>query len=169
MSNFFPSEDYKLPVSSNYMRFQEGENTFRVLSSAIVGYEYWNTQNKPVRVREALEEIPENIKTEKDGSFRVNHFWAFVVWNYEAKKIQILELTQKGIMKVMTAYIKNPKWGSPMDYDFIVSRAGSGLDTEYATSVNPKSPLEAEITEKYEKMNINLDALYEGKDPFGKE
>ena len=72
------------------MKFQEGENSFRVLASAIVGFEYWTTQNKPVRSKDGWDEKPEDIKTEKDGSFRINHFWAFPVWNYEAEKIQIL-------------------------------------------------------------------------------
>lgn len=163
--DFFPEEDYKLPETSNYMKFIEGENPFRVLSSAIVGYEYFNKDNKPIRSKEAFEITPSDIK--KDGT--VKHFWAFVVWNYNSKKIQILELTQKGIMKTIQAYIKNPKWGNPRGYDFIVSKTGSGLDTEYATSVNPKDEINAEIVEKYNAMNVNLEALYEGADPFASE
>ncbi|MEK6880728.1 MAG: hypothetical protein AABY22_14010 [Nanoarchaeota archaeon] len=144
MSNFFPSE-YKLPVSSNYMRFQEGENTFRVLSSAIVGWEYWNTDNKPVRSQEGWDERPEDVKTEKDGSYRINHFWAFAVYNYEAKKIQILELTQKGIMKTIQGLVKNPKWGNPNGYDITVARSGSGFDTEYSTVPNPHSEVDSSV------------------------
>ena len=44
----FLPENYKSP-EGNYMKLQDGENTFRVLSSAIVGWEYWNRDNKPVR------------------------------------------------------------------------------------------------------------------------
>ena len=109
MTNFFPSEDYTLPVSSNYMRFAEGENTFRVMSNTIIGWEYWNTDNKPVRSKERPVHMPDDIKTDKDGTIRINHFWAFVVWNYQDKKIQILELTQKGIMKSMQSLVKNSK------------------------------------------------------------
>jgi hypothetical protein len=162
MENFFPTEDYKVPETSNYMKFIEGENPFRVLSSAVVGYEYFTKDNKPIRSKEVFENTPSDIK--KDGT--VKHFWAFVVWNYSAKRIQILELTQKGIMKTMQAYIKNSKWGNPREYDFIVSRAGSGLDTEYATSVNPKEILSADISTAYENTKVNLEALYDGEDPF---
>lgn len=165
MDNFFPTEDYKIPTTSNYMKFQEGENSFRVLSSAIIGYEYFNSENKPVRSREPFDEMPLDIK--KDG--RINHFWAFVVWNYEEKRIQILELTQKGIMKTMQSYIKNPKWGNPREYDFIVTRTGSGLDTEYTVSVNPKSELSGNISESYKNAKIDLNALFTGKDPFKAE
>lgn len=162
MTNFFPTEDYKLPETSNYMRFIEGENPFRVLSSAIVGYEYFKADNKPVRSKEAFDSIPVDIKQGGD----IKPFWAFVVWNYNAKKIQILELTQKGIMKTMQAYIKNPKWGSPMEYDFIVIRTGSGLDTEYSTSVNPKEEVDAAIKAKYRATAIELNELFTSGDPF---
>lgn len=166
MNDFFPSADYKLPTSSNYMKFQEGENSFRVLSSAITGYEYWNTQNKPMRSKEGWDETPDDIKREKDGGYRINHFWAFIVWNYAAEKIQILELTQKSIMRVIESYVKNPKWGSPTNYDFLITRTGSGLETDYAVTVNPKDPLDPKIAEQYSVKKINLSALYEGKDPF---
>lgn len=160
--NFFPTDDYKMPVTSNYMKFVEGDNSFRVLSSAIVGYEYFNTDNKPVRSALPFDELPDDLK--KDG--RINHFWAFVVWNYEAKKVQILELTQKGIMKTMQSYIKNPNWGNPKEYDFIVTRTGSGLDTEYAVTVNPKKEMSDEVKKAYESRVINLDKLFAGEDPF---
>ncbi len=162
MDDFFPTEDYKVPETSNYMKFIEGENPFRVLSSAIVGYEYFTKDNKPIRSKETFESIPDDMK--KDGT--IKHFWAFVVYNYAAKRIQILELTQKGIMKTMQAYIKNPKWGNPREYDFIISRTGSGLDTEYATSVNPKEKLSEDISTVAENIKVNLEALYDGGDPF---
>jgi|ERR1700733_6870418 len=171
MENFFPTSDYKVPTSSNYMKFMEGENTFRVLSSAIVGYEYWNTNQKPVRSKEEFEGIPDDIKMVKNERGEsvpspISHFWAFVVWNYNDKRIQILEVKQKGIMQTMQTYIKNPKWGSPKEYDFIVNRVGSGFDSTYSVAVNPKAPLEKSIEEMYAARSINLNALYEDKDPF---
>lgn len=166
MDNFFPEDDYKLPETSNYMKFKEGDNTFRVLSSAIVGWEYWNTDNKPIRRKEGWNTVPDDIKTEKDGSVKITHFWAFVVYNYEAKKIQILELTQKGIMKYIQGLVKNPKWGDPKKYDITVNRSGSGLDTEYTCTANPHSEIDKEITKQYEDMKIDLGALFEGNDPF---
>ncbi len=153
----FTNEDYKIPSTSNYMKFAEGENAFRVLSPAVIGWEYFNKDNKPVRQHEAFETIPSDIK--KDGT--IKHFWAFIVYNYEDKRVQILELTQKGIMKTIQAYVKNPKWGKPTDYDFIVNREGSGLDTEYAVSVNPKAPAPDVVVPDY-----NLEALFYGNDPF---
>ena len=76
----FLPEKYTIPKGpSNYMRFQQGLNRIRVLSSAIVGYEYFTTENKPVRQKEAFDDYPLDIK--KGG--KIKPFWAFVVWNYE--------------------------------------------------------------------------------------
>ena len=166
LNDFFGQEDYKIPTTSNYMRFQEGENTFRILSSAIVGFEYWTRDNKPVRSKEAWENIPDDAKLDDKGQPRMNHFWAMVIWNYDAKRIQILEITQKGIMKYIQSLVNNPKWGSPKGYDLVVTRSGSGFDTEYATIANPHSEVSNEIAETYGRMNIDLEALFEGGEPF---
>lgn len=165
MTDFLP-KGYKEPTSSNYMKFKEGDNTFRVLSPAITGYEYWNTSNKPVRSAMPFDEVPDDIKVDKDGKHKINYFWAFIVWNYEAEKIQILEITQKSIRAYMEGLNKNVKWGNPTGYDITVTRSGSGLETEYTTVASPHSKLDKAIVERYEKSNINLEALYDGADPF---
>jgi len=165
MDDFFKDENYEIPVTSNYMKLGEGDNTFRVLSSAITGYEYFTDKNKPVRSKEPFDTMPEDIK--KDGT--IKHFWAFVVYNYGAKRIQVLELTQKGIMKAMQAYIKNKAWGNPKLYDINVNRTGAGMDTEYTITTNPPTPIDVNIAHKYENMYVNLESLYENQDPFVKE
>ena len=159
--NFFGDNDYKMPVTSNYMKFKDGTNTFRVLSSAIVGYEYFKDDNKPVRSRHDFDTTP-GIKVGGE----VKHFWAFAVWNYADKKVQILELTQKGIMGYMQSLISNKKWGNPNGYDIVVTKTGAGLKTEYDTLAEPHSVLEDHIAEAWSKCKIDLTELYEGGDPF---
>lgn len=152
--NFLPA-DYKTP-EGNYFKFQEGENTFRVLSSAIIGYEYFNKDNKPVRSRTPFTTTPTDIK--EGGS--IKHFWAFLVWSYRAEKQQILEVTQSGVQSAIKSLVQNPKWGDPKNYDITVTRTGSGLDTEYNVMPNPHSELA--VT----PLPVNLEALYDGEDPF---
>ncbi len=166
MSNFLPSTYEKIPTTSNYMRFQDGENNFRVLSSAVVGFEYWNTQNKPVRSKDGWNLIPEDIKFDEDGGFKISHFWAFAVYNYDERKIQILEITQKKVMKAIKALVDNPKWGNPQSYDICVTRTGKGFETDYVTMPSPHSELNPEIEQLYKNLTINLEALFEGTDPF---
>lgn len=163
-NNFLP-ENYVMPETpSNYMRFQKGINRFRILGQAIEGYEYFTTENKPVRSKEPFETTPSDIK--KDG--RVKHFWAFPVWNYQTNSIQILELTQKGIMTAVKALVDNPSWGSPYQYDIAVTRTGEGLDTEYSTMPEPKSETSDEIKNAFMEKPINLEKLFTGEDPFAK-
>lgn len=171
MNSFLP-EGYKLPDNSDYMKLKEGENTFRVLSSAIVGYEYWNTANEPVRSKKPFNGTPADIRYETDKKTgeskpsRVKHFWAFVVWNVDAEKVQILELTQQGVMDAIKALVDNKKWGDPKDYDITVSRSGSGFDTEYQTMPNPHSPVPSEAAEVLAVRPVYLDALFSGGNPF---
>jgi hypothetical protein len=161
MTDFF-NKDYKVPVTSNYLKLTEGSHKFRILSSAITGYSYFTADNKPVRSPEPFDETP-NIKA--DG--KINHFWSFVVYNYDAERIQILDITQKSIQGQMKDYIDSPDWGSPFDYDFTIIRKGTGkMDTEYKVITSPHKELDKTIKALYENSNINLSALYEGQDPF---
>lgn len=162
---FLPAE-YRVPTSSNYLKLTEGEHTFRVMTSAIVGYEYFSTDNKPVRSKEAFEDVPEDIK---QGG-RINPFWAFVIYNYDEKRIQILEITQKSIMLPIKALVDNKKWGDPKKYDITITRKGTGMqDTEYAVMPNPHSEISEEAVNSFMKKKIDLEKLYSNEDPFKTE
>lgn len=163
MDNSFLPDSYRIPTTSNYLKLTEGEHNFRVLSSAIVGYEYFNIQNKPVRSKEPFDEMPTDIK---EGG-RINPFWAFLVWNYDDKRIQVLEITQKTIMMPFKSLVDNAKWGSPKGYDITITRKGTGMqDTEYALVPNPHTPLDPTIAETFNKAKIDLELLFVGGDPF---
>jgi len=163
MINFLPN-DYKIPQSpSGYMRFGSGLNSIRILSPAIVGWEYFTIENKPVRQIEPFEEMPIDIK---EGG-KVKPFWAFIVWNYQLKMVQILELTQKSIMTAVKSLVDNPKWGTPQNYDIAITKTGEGMETEYTTQGEPPiGEPSQEILNAYKNKYINLQALLEGADPF---
>lgn len=168
MTDFLPPA-YKIPDNSGYLKLKDGDNTFRILSSAIIGYEFWNNSNKPVRSRTQFKSTPD-IKLNKDGQpTKIKHFWSFVVYNYNSEAIQILEITQSTIMSAIKAIVDNKKWGNPQGYDITISRVGSGMETEYSTMPNPHSEIEPAIVEDYKSRNINLEALYDGGNPFGVE
>jgi hypothetical protein len=81
------------------MKFKEGANKFRILSAPILGYEYWTADRKPVRARELWKVIPTDADISGPNGWSPKHFWAFVVYNFEDKAIQILELTQATIQR----------------------------------------------------------------------
>lgn len=167
MNTSFLPEGYEAPVSTGgYMKLQDGDNVFRVLSSAIIGYEYWTNENKPIRSKVPFTETP-NIKVDKDGKpQKPKHFWAFVVWNYNTKNVEILELTQATIQSAITNLVKDEDWGDPKKYDIKVSRTGSGIETEYAVNPKPHKELDSEIAEAFMDKTINLEVLYDGGNPF---
>lgn len=166
MKDFLP-QNYTIPKQpSNYMKLEEGLNTIRILSSAIIGYEYWNTENKPVRSKAPWEEIPSDIKLNQQGQPQIKHFWAFVVWNYELKRVQILELTQGSIQKAIKALVNNPKWGNPKKYDIAITRIEESITSYNVQAEPPIGEPEQKILDAYNKRKINLEALYDGADPF---
>lgn len=172
----FLPKDYEMPKNGNghYLKFDEGENTFRVLSDAIVGWVYWqddqgNVLDSPIKGCKAIhvksvEEIPE--ATLQSPNLQLKHFWAFVVWDYRDQAVQILKVTQNSIMEAMEQYAQSAKWGDPKGYDFIIHKNGEGLETRYQVTVNPKEPLDEGIVKMYEDMKIDLAAYFRGEDPF---
>jgi hypothetical protein len=167
MNDFLP-KDYNVPDNGgNYMKFQPGENRFRVLASPILGYVYWTTDatggRKPNRIRMS-ERVPANVILADDDDPK--HFWAMPVWNYQDEQVQILEITQKGLMKSIRQLAADADWGSPVNYDLVVTKSGQKLETKYSLQPKPAKPLDEGITRAFTDMHINLDALYDGKDPF---
>ena len=175
MNDFLP-EGYETPeVPSKFMEFEEGLNSFRILSSAIVGFEWWEAHGeagrKPIRVRTA-EEVPAEIRNTLDNRRKAKHFWAFTVYNYKAKAVQVLVLKQQTIMRAIAAFGDNPKWGNPKGYDLIVEKTRTGAqarDVEYSVIPEPPTKLDAGIAELVKQVPVNLAALYEGRDPFAQE
>ena len=157
-------EDIEVPVTNAYMKFEKGLNRFRVVSQPIVGMLYW-MDKKPIRVRKG-EMIPvENYDPEQPPK----NFWAFVVWNYEAEAINILEITQKSVMKAIALVAKDSDWGTPTEYDLVVGKEGEGKETRYSVTPKPKKALDKEIKTLVDATKVNLEALFDSQDPFAAE
>jgi hypothetical protein len=167
MNNEFVPKDYEAPTSTGaYMKLEDGSNKFLPLGSTAMGYEYWTTENKPVRSKEAFQKTPADIKLDDKGKpTKIKHFWAFPVWNYQQKQVQLLQISQKSVMDGMLSYIKNDDWGNPiMNYSFTIDKKGTGLKTVYTVMANPKKDIPAEITTTWEveKDNFDLEAMLFG-------
>lgn len=164
MTTFLP-KDYDVPKTpSNYMSIEQGSNKFRILSSAIIGWVGWKDK-KPLRFKN--DEKPVDL-TDFERQ-RVSHFWAFVVWNYEDERIQILELIQKTIQKPLLAYVNKEEWGDPKGYDITINKEGEKLKTKYDIVMTPPKELDKAIAEKYAATDIKLEKLFDGSDPFESE
>lgn len=179
MSDTFLPTNYEIPDSQGkYMRFEQGANKFRILGSfedgkAIMGTEYWVTvdeKRKPKRLKPGIPVPVEELELNSFGEIDTpKHFWCLPVYNYQTKQIQILEITQKSIMRDIKSLAQNEDWGSPLDYDVTVTRTGEKLKTEYTVTPSPKKELDPKIYADYLAMEIKIEVLYDGDDPFKKE
>lgn len=161
MSNDFLPQEYDVPVSaSGYMKLQNGENRFRILSKPIIGWLDWKDK-KPLRFR-----INEKPAKPVDPEKKIKHFWAFVVWDYADSKLKILEITQSTIQSAIQALSKDADWGTPFAYDIKIIRTGDNLETKYAVNPVPHKSAPAEAKEAYLSTPVDLEALFAGEDPF---
>jgi hypothetical protein len=69
-------------------------------------------------------------------------------------------------MSAIQNLTKDEDWGSPFNYDIKVTRTGDKLETEYAVSPKPKTPVKPEIASAVASTPFDLDALFVGGDPF---
>lgn len=170
MSDFLP-EGTSIPAGeSKYMRFSEPENKFRVLGSAIVGFELW-VKGKPVRKKDKESFNSDELLNADINKFTgkkktPQYFWAFPVYNYQTEKIEILEVTQVTIMRGIQDYLDDPDYGNPKDYDLNVIRDESGEKVEYRVKAKPPKTLDAGLVKTYQDMKIDLKAIFKGDDPF---
>jgi len=171
----FLPEGYTIPKSSDggkYTKFEQGKNRIRILSSPLMGYEYWTepTEEKPkgvpIRSLNPFVGIPEDAKLDKLGRFSQKYFWAMKVYNYNTSQVEILQITQKTILNVILEYSNDEDYGDPRTYDITISRKGEKMESEYTTTVSPPKEAIEQVTDADLATPVNLQALLTGSNPF---
>ena len=172
--SFLPT-DYQLPTATNnYMKLQPGSNRFRITGSfsatpptAIMGWLAWKEEEgKRMPCRFRMADKPTAGSFDEDPK----HMWAMTVLNLTDSanpQFQILELTQKTIHDELTKLFNDDDWGTPCGnagYDIEIFRIGEGKDTKYQTNPKPRAALNGEVLALVRP--CNLDALFDGEDPF---
>ena len=168
MTKSFLPEGYEVPKSSagGYMKLKQGANKFRILSAPVLGWQYWTEDKKPVRAKDRWTTIPADADISGQRGWDPKHFWAFVVWNFESKAVEILQLTQATIQSQIEQLINSEEWGDPRGYSITINRKGEALETEYSVVPSPAQPTPPEIIALYNEKPINLEALFTGGNPF---
>jgi hypothetical protein len=157
--DFLPA-NYETPQGAgSYMKFQQGDNKFRILSKPIIGWLDWKDK---VPYRFGFKNKPEKPL----GDQPIRHFWAMIVFDYSDQAVKILEITQSTIQKSIEHLAKDEDWGSPHEYDLKVNKTGQDKSTEYKVNPSPKKPVSDEIKAAALAKPINLEALYKNGDPF---
>lgn len=147
---------------------EKKEHRFRFFGTGITGFEAWTTDNKPVRFRRKpdADDLPANIRKEENGSPNVRRFLASLVYDYAADDFKVIQMNQRTLITSLCNYIKDPEYGNPVNYDIKITRKGSGLSTEYTLVPSPPKDPSASVVNQYEDLYCNLEALFDGKDPF---
>lgn len=160
-ANFLPV-DYEAPkAAGDYMKLQEGENRIRILSSPVIGWEDWTADKKPVRYR-----FNDKPRAPLDPMSPIKHFWAFIVWNYQENRIQILNVTQSTVRGPIQTLCADKDWGAPYFYDIKIIKKKEGDRTVYQVVSLPHKPVADHIKAAFHAKPINLQALFTGEDPF---
>ena len=166
LKNSFLPADYQPPkTNSRYLKLEQGDNLIRILGDAIIGWlDWWEDgagNRKPVRTR--YNEKPEPFKADKP----VKHFWAFPCWDYREHAVKIYEITQATIQNAILDLHNDADWGSPTQYDIGIKKTGEKMETKYSVIAKPPKTLHPDIAKIWAETKLDLNALYDGKDPWG--
>lgn len=152
--------------SGQFAKLVDGKNKFRVLSDVVLGWEGWKDK-KPFRHEGSVCKIKaEDVDLNQNGQPNINYFWAMVVWNYQDKKVQVLEITQKTVMGPLYELEQNPDWGDLKGYDVEINKKKEGDKIKYYVLGIPPKPLSAEIEQAYKESDVDLSKLFKGEYPM---
>ena len=154
-------------AGGNYTKLQPGENRLRIVSDIKAGWECWvdsNGNRKPLRQVEIYKGMELDILEVKDANGNPSRdqkqFYMAIVWNYTTEQFECMSQTQKAIKEGLYLLSKDTDWGDPKGYDIMINKSGEGLQTKYAVNPKPHSEFKDTIPP------FNLDAMYEGGNPF---
>ena len=180
--NFF-EQGHEIPDKRNqFMKFVQGKNRIRFVGNPISGFVFYGKIKredgsealKPYRRRESegefsLEEmINRDVRMKPDGEIEGQKYFVMgLVYNYQKEKLQVLEITQKSILKALKSYVESEEYGHPSGYDLTIEKKGDGLNTEYTVVVSPPKPLSAEIENLVGETSCDLQKIFDGEYPLG--
>ena len=119
--------NYKRP--SDYMKFEQGDNRVRVVSSGAMGYSHG--------LKTARAWVPLGICTGEgcehcEKGNEAKRFWRWIVYDFNEDDLKMLDagpVIGNGICE-LAAKLK----ADPQDYDIIVNRVGEKRNTKYSVS-----------------------------------
>lgn len=180
--NFF-NKGHEIPNKRNqFMRLEAGKNRLRFIGYPISGFLFFGKVEredgsetvKPYRKPESegefsLEEmINRDARVNKEGEIeKQKYFVAGLVYNYQKQKLQVLEITQKSVLKALKSYVDSDEYGHPVGYDLTIEKKGDGLNTDYTVVASPPKPLASDIEQLVSEASCDLEKIFAGEYPLG--
>ena len=107
------------------------------------------------------------------GTADVKFCIALPIFSYEAGAVQVLSVPQKSILRELDALSQEEDYANLIEWDFTLSKKGSGLNTEYKLRPAPrKKGSDATISAAWEEAKaggFDLSRLLTGGNPFKAE
>ena len=146
-------------------------------------YEVWaegpDGKSKPFRfasepspddITLALGDYTRRVNREGTGVEPMKFALALPVYNYETARVEVLQLSQKSLIRELDAVSQMEDYSDILAIDFLLGKEGSGLNTEYKlTPVPRKKGADKDITAAWSDVRaagFDIDRLLVGADPF---
>ena len=126
----------------------------------------------PSDIEAEMGEFVRRQNYEKTGPDPVVYSMAFFVFNYSTEEVQLLQLTQKGLIRELDQLLSMEDYQATEDWDFVISKDTSGPPSSWY-SLRPapikkgsREVIDAKWAEAQNK-GYNLQELLIGGNPFG--
>lgn len=145
----------------SYMKLLPWKNKFRVVTDVQWGYVVWDkTQSPNVAIRD------ENTPLESIGDQKSRMFWAFGVIDRADGEFKLLEIVQQPIQEAIRKLAAQEEYGDVKNFDVVVEKSGSGLQTRYQTMPMPPKALTKEEKEIVKNNPLNLANMFTDESVF---
>jgi hypothetical protein len=172
--NDFPPNYAPPKQSSNYLKLENEDTKVRIMKLPsgkpfVIGYKYEDVNGDRYFFRDEPKVKENEIKEDKFGNRKVQHFWLGYVWSYDEECFKIWEITQSSIQTQLFDYSNNEDWGSVTQYDINIKRKEENI-VKYTLQPSPKiQPVRKEIQDEFDQMEkVDFEKKFEEKNPVKK-
>ena len=128
---------------------------------------------QPEEIDIELGEYVRRSNRDGTGSEPAKFAIACPVWNYDTQKVEVMQLSQKGLIRELDAISQQEDYTDLLAWDFTLGREGSGLSTEYSLRPAPQRKAEDKAIEAALKeataTGFDITRLLTGGNPFKAE
>lgn len=130
----------------------------------------FDSEPSPDDMALAFGDFTRRMNREGTGPEPIKFCLALAVFNFETARVEILQLSQKSLIRELDAISQMPDYDDLTAVDFLLGKEGSGLSTEYKlTPVPRKKGADKDIAAAWEETRsagFDLSRLLSGEDPF---
>lgn len=154
--------------------------------SPLEGVEVWFTKNEGGMTKritpqwpdeELLAQLEKQVNgkvTERDGKKAIKPCSAFFVYDYEAEAVKVFSANQKTLLAEIERLTSDEDYADLAQWDMKITRRGKGTDTKYSVDMVPTKRSNTKVAQTVITAwdaactsGADLEALYEGGNPFG--